>query len=375
MKNTKQMTLEELKEFFSKQLQDGKTITQKELIDSAEKNKLSEEEEDELFDWFSGQDIELNDDDLLENDEDEDGMEEDSLGDEEDIPNSYVDEKKSSKVPDAIKQYLNGIGKIPLLTAEQERETAKKVAEGDAEARDLLISSNLRLVVSMAKEYMNRGLSFQDLIQEGNIGLIRAVEKFDYTKGFRFSTYACWWIRQSLVRAIADQSRDIRIPLHVTEKINQINRVTRQLNQKLDRDPTPEEIAKEIPEMTADKVMEYQKIAMEQTSLDAPTGDEDGTSTLSDFIEDKNAVDPAEFTSDSNMRELVQAMLKELPEREEKIIRMRFGLDDGRPKTLEEVGKECNVTRERIRQIESRALRRLNHNISNKEAYRELKED
>lgn len=257
---------------------------------------------------------------------------------------------------------------MSLLSAEKEYEIAKKVAEGDAEARDILISSNLRLVVSMAKEYTNRGLSFQDLIQEGNLGLIKAVEKFDYSKGFRFSTYATWWIRQSMVKAIANQSKDIRLPVHITEKISLINKVARQLNQKLNREPSAEEIAKEIPNMTTDKVVELQKIAMDLTSLDAPTGDDDGDSTLSDFIEDKNAVDPAIYAKEINAREEINAMLKELPERDEKIIRMRFGLDDGRPKTLDEVGKECNVTRERIRQIESRALRRLNHNFKKEDS-------
>ena len=248
------------------------------------------------------------------------------------------------------------------------------MAEGDKEAKDLLISSNLRLVVAMAKEYLNRGLSFQDLIQEGNIGLMRAVEKFDYSKGFRFSTYATWWIRQSMVRAIADQSHDIRLPVHMTEQITRVKKVERQLLQELNREPTAEEIAAKIDGMTAEKIRDIQKISLDTLSLESPAGDEDN-STLSDFIQDTSAVDPVAYANSSVLREQVDMLLKELPEREEKIVRMRFGLDGtGKPKTLEEVGNECRVTRERIRQIESKALRRLHRSMQINKQFRDLRD-
>lgn len=377
-------TLDAVCNEFLERSRKGEEITQKDLMEEAEKNHLSEEEEDQLFDWVQQQGIffssdeemldeEAGTDDASE-DDNERGPEEEDEPETDDFPDPYIEKGRRKTVGDSVKVYLKEIGQIALLSAQQEYEVAKKVAEGDKEAKDLLISSNLRLVVAMAKEYLNRGLSFQDLIQEGNIGLMRAVEKFDYSKGFRFSTYATWWIRQSMVRAIADQSHDIRLPVHMTEQITRVKKVERQLLQELNREPTAEEIAAKIDGMTAEKIRDIQKISLDTLSLESPAGDEDN-STLSDFIQDTSAVDPVAYANSSVLREQVDMLLKELPEREEKIVRMRFGLDGtGKPKTLEEVGNECRVTRERIRQIESKALRRLHRSMQINKQFRDLRD-
>lgn len=378
------MSLNAIREEILRKNKAGEDIIEKEILETAEKNHLTTDEQENLFEWIHEQNIDLIVDNVEEVEEAEEELADDDEKDSEEEETESEDteeeeraaEEHRKKPADSVKAYLQDIGKIPLLTAEQEVTLAKKIQRGDMAAKEMMINSNLRLVVSMARDYANRGLSFQDLIQEGNIGLMRAVEKFDPDKGFRFSTYATWWIRQSMVRAIADQSRDIRIPVHMTEQINRVNRAQRQLNQELNRDPTAQEIAKRLGEgMTAEKVREIQQIAMDTVSLETPTGDDDNSS-LGDFIQDENAVNPMDFANNTVIKEQINKMLKELPEREEKIVRMRFGLDGtNQPKTLEEVGRQCNVTRERIRQIESKALRRLHHSISTKTDYRDLKKD
>lgn len=264
------------------------------------------------------------------------------------------------KINDPVKMYLKEIGRVDLLTHEQEIELAKRILEGDEQAKKELAAANLRLVVSIAKRYVGRGMLFLDLIQEGNMGLIKAVEKFDYTKGFKFSTYATWWIRQAITRAIADQARTIRIPVHMVETINKLTRIQRQLVQELGREPTAEEIAEKMEGMTPAKVREIQKISLEPVSLETPIGEEDD-SHLGDFIEDEGAMSPDDYASNELLKDELNEVLLELTDREEKVLRLRFGLDDGRTRTLEEVGKEFNVTRERIRQIEAKALRKLKH--------------
>lgn len=264
------------------------------------------------------------------------------------------------KINDPVKMYLKEIGCVDLLTHEQEIELAKRILEGDEQAKKELAAANLRLVVSIAKRYVGRGMLFLDLIQEGNMGLIKAVEKFDYTKGFKFSTYATWWIRQAITRAIADQARTIRIPVHMVETINKLTRIQRQLVQELGREPTAEEIAEKMDGMTPAKVREIQKISLEPVSLETPIGEEDD-SHLGDFIEDEGAMSPDDYASNELLKDELNEVLLELTDREEKVLRLRFGLDDGRTRTLEEVGKEFNVTRERIRQIEAKALRKLKH--------------
>ncbi len=260
-------------------------------------------------------------------------------------------------VDDPVKMYLKDIGKVPLLTAEQEVELAKRILDGDEEAKSKLCEANLRLVISIAKRYTGKNMQFLDLIQEGNIGLLKAVDKFDYTKGFRFSTYATWWIRQSITRAMADQARTIRIPVHMVETINKLGRVSKKLLQELGREPTLEELAKEL-DMPQERVAEIQKIALDPISLESPIGEEED-SKIQDFIEDETSISPVESATRSMLKGQLLAVIDTLTPREQKVIRLRYGLDDGFPKTLEQVGQEFNVTRERIRQIEAKALRKL----------------
>ncbi len=288
--------------------------------------------------------------------DDELDMEEDEEGDIDALDISIPD---SVSIEDPVRMYLKEIGKVPLLSAEEEIELAQRMEEGDEEAKKKLAEANLRLVVSIAKRYVGRGMLFLDLIQEGNLGLIKAVEKFDYRKGYKFSTYATWWIRQAITRAIADQARTIRIPVHMVETINKLIRVSRQLLQELGREPTPEEIAKEM-NMPVERVREILKISQEPVSLETPIGEEED-SHLGDFIQDDQVPVPAEAAAFTLLREQLQEVLETLTDREQKVLKLRFGLDDGRARTLEEVGKEFNVTRERIRQIEAKALRKLRH--------------
>ncbi len=285
----------------------------------------------------------------------------DKIGKEEDIEMDKLDLSlpKGISIDDPVRMYLKEIGKIPLLKPHEEVELAKRMMEGDEIAKQILVEANLRLVVSIAKRYVGRGMLFLDLIQEGNLGLIKAVEKFDYERGFKFSTYATWWIRQAITRAIADQARTIRIPVHMVETINKLIRVSRQLLQELGRDPKPEEIAKEM-DMSEEKVREIMKIAQDPVSLETPIGEEED-SHLGDFIPDEDALAPAEAAAYSLLKDQIEEVLGSLNEREQKVLKLRFGLEDGRARTLEEVGKEFDVTRERIRQIEAKALRKLRH--------------
>lgn len=298
-----------------------------------------------------------NNDLLLEQEPDIENIEEENLGDIENLEDMSVPEGVS--VEDPVRMYLKEIGKVPLLNAQDEAELAKRMEEGDMDARDNLTNANLRLVVSIAKRYVGRGMLFLDLIQEGNLGLIKAVEKFDYRKGYKFSTYATWWIRQAITRAIADQARTIRIPVHMVETINKLIRVQRQLLQKLGREPSPEEIAAEM-HMSVERVMEIKKISQEPVSLETPIGEEED-SHLGDFIPDDNIPVPAEAAAFTLLKEQLTEVLSTLTTREQNVLRLRFGLDDGRARTLEEVGREFQVTRERIRQIEAKALRKLRH--------------
>ena len=294
-----------------------------------------------------GLDLDLDDDSFMKDAEDED------------IDLDAVDLLEGIGTEDPVRMYLKEIGTVPLLTADEELELAQRKADGDEAAKERLIEANLRLVVSIAKRYVGRGMLFLDLIQEGNLGLIKAVEKFDYHKGFKFSTYATWWIRQAITRAIADQARTIRIPVHMVETINKLIRVSRQLLQELGREPTPEEIAAEL-DMPVERVREILKISQEPVSLETPIGEEED-SHLGDFIQDDNVPVPAEAAAQTLLKEQLDEVLDTLTEREQKVLRLRFGMDDGRARTLEEVGKEFDVTRERIRQIEAKALRKLRH--------------
>ena len=367
-------SLEEIKQYLLEQSKKENEINEKDVIDIATKNHLSEDEEEDLFNWIqendeilmSGEDEE---DELDDEDEDED---EDEEEDDSEDTSSQVDRKKSF---DSMKAYLQEIGAVDRLTPEEEIEIGRRAAQGDPEAKEIMINANLRLVVAMARKFLNRGLSYQDLIQEGNIGLMRAVEKFDPDKGFRFSTYATWWIRQSLTRAIADQSRDIRIPVHTTEQIYKIKKIQRELFQEFNREPTPEEIAEKIPGMDAAKVTDLLTVSQDTISLESPTGDEED-STLGDFIKDDSIKGPEDVFKSEALKDQIDKVLKELPEREEAIVRMRFGLDGtGTVKTLDEVGKIYGITKERVRQIENKAMRRLKMIIKTKEEYTDLDEE
>ena len=384
-------SLEEAKEFLLKSKEENANVSQKQFLDAVSALNLDDDTMDDLYNWIDENLIEfidgeeLDEDDVLDDDlNDEDLDEEDSIAEEISQLEKTFANSSHAKINDPVKMYLKEIGQIPLLDPKEEPIIARQIQEGEEakeamknpdlsdeekkklakviadgeQAKQTLISSNLRLVVSIAKKYVGRGMLFLDLIQEGNCGLIKAVEKFDYTKGFKFSTYATWWIRQSITRAIADQARTIRIPVHMVETINKLTRVQRQLVQDLGRDPLPEEIAEKMENISAEKVREIQKIALDPVSLETPIGEEDD-SHLGDFIEDKDTLSPDDYTNNQLLKDEINAVLQGLTEREEKVLRLRFGLLDGRTRTLEEVGKEFNVTRERIRQIEAKALRKL----------------
>lgn len=339
---------EVLKELIEQGKREGKLSTQ-DINDALEELDFDAEQVDKLYSTLENQNIDITDD--LPNEAEEDLT----------LPKEYLELEAgvSEGIDDPVKVYLKEIGRVPLLTPDGEVELAKRMSEGDEDARERLVNANLRLVVSIAKRYVGRGMHFLDLIQEGNLGLIKAVEKFDYTKGFKFSTYATWWIRQAITRAIADQARTIRIPVHMVETINKVKKVSSQLLHENGHDPTAEEIA-EVMNIAPDKVREILRVAQEPVSLETPIGEEED-SHLGDFIPDEEAQVPAEAAYQSLLREQLSDVLSTLTPREEKVLRLRFGLEDGRPRTLEEVGKEFNVTRERIRQIEAKALRKLRH--------------
>ena len=372
--------LDDLKNDLVELNKQGVDIVQTDVVNALDRFEMSDDEIDQFYDWLSSVNIDLIDEsdneDELEDDDylasEDDGDDEDGDKDsEKNIVINYDQASTYTKVNDPVKMYLKEIGRVPLLKAEEEVVIAKRIEKGlkhpkDAklvadgiEAKNELISANLRLVVAIAKKYTGRGMLFLDLIQEGNMGLIKAVDKFDYKKGFKFSTYATWWIRQAITRAIADQARTIRIPVHMVETINKMTRIQRQLVQELGRDPSAEEIAAKMGNgMSAEKVREIQKIALDPVSLETPIGEEDD-SHLGDFIEDKEAMSPDQFANNELLKDEINLVLSTLTEREEKVLRLRFGLEDGRTRTLEEVGKEFDVTRERIRQIEAKALRKL----------------
>ncbi len=348
-----------------------KKIASKKLVDTLDAVDATEEQTEQFYDVLEAAGVEIDVSDVLDLIGSADGLDSPTLDEIDAIENGELeaapteeelaryDDLGEGRLDDPVRMYLKEIGKIKLLTPEEELETAKRMAEGDEEARKRMSEANLRLVVSIAKRYVGRGMQLLDLIQEGNLGLMKAVEKFDYTKGYKFSTYATWWIRQSITRAIADQARTIRIPVHMVETINRVLRTSHSMVQTLGREPTTEEVAKEL-HMDVPKVEEIMKIAQEPVSLETPVGEEED-SHLGDFIQDDDASQPSEEASYTLLREQLEDVLATLTPREQQVLRMRFGLQDGKPHTLEEVGKEFNVTRERIRQIESKALRKLRH--------------
>lgn len=350
--NTAAASLDAISKLLDKGKKTG-VLTYNEIMESLQSVDMSPDEIDELYDTFTKRGI-----DIVDNGNDIGSDDDPNLKDEDDI-DIDLSIPEGINIDDPVRMYLKEIGRVPLLSADEEIKLAKRMEDGDLEAQKRLAEANLRLVVSIAKRYVGRGMLFLDLIQEGNLGLIKAVEKFDYNKGYKFSTYATWWIRQAITRAIADQARTIRIPVHMVETINKLIRVSRQLLQSLGREPSPEEIAKEM-DVSVDRVREIMKIAQEPVSLETPIGEEED-SHLGDFIEDHDAPAPAEAASFVLLKEQLEDVLDTLTEREEKVLRLRFGLDDGRARTLEEVGQNFGVTRERIRQIEAKALRKLRH--------------
>jgi RNA polymerase primary sigma factor len=350
-----ELTLEQVKDQLTEL---GKKIGVLAYDDIAEKMAgfdLEPDQMDEFYEFLGEQGVEL----VGESEEEDPSIKQLAKEDDDEFDLNDLSVPPGVKINDPVRMYLKEIGRVDLLSAEEEIKLANRIEDGDEEAKRRLAEANLRLVVSIAKRYVGRGMLFLDLIQEGNMGLIKAVEKFDYRKGFKFSTYATWWIRQAITRAIADQARTIRIPVHMVETINKLIRVQRQLLQDLGREPTPEEIAEDM-DLTPDKVREILKIAQEPVSLETPIGEEDD-SHLGDFIEDQDATSPSEHAAYELLKEQLEDVLDTLTDREENVLRLRFGLDDGRTRTLEEVGKVFGVTRERIRQIEAKALRKLRH--------------
>ena len=357
MSDKKSVSNEHFNELLHKGKKRGGMLTYAEIMDTLQGEDLTPDEIDDMYEVFNTKGIEIVDEipdtEIIEVPE---LVEIEAAPEEVEIDLSIPE---GISIDDPVRMYLKEIGRVPLLTADEEIHLAKRMENGDEEAKRRLAEANLRLVVSIAKRYVGRGMLFLDLIQEGNLGLIKAVEKFDYNKGYKFSTYATWWIRQAITRAIADQARTIRIPVHMVETINKLIRVSRQLLQEMGREPLPEEIAREM-DITVERVREIMKIAQEPVSLETPIGEEED-SHLGDFIEDQDAPAPAEAASFMLLKEQLEEVLESLTPREEKVLRLRFGLDDGRSRTLEEVGQHFGVTRERIRQIEAKALRKLRH--------------
>lgn len=351
---------EKLKQLLAMAKKKKNVLEYQEIVDFLAELALNEEQIEKVIEHLEKSGIDVL---RITNDDDDDVIDDEEImlseEDEVDMENIDLSVPDGISIEDPVRMYLKEIGKVPLLSADEEVELAKRMAEGDEEAKKRLAEANLRLVVSIAKRYVGRGMLFLDLIQEGNLGLIKAVEKFDYRKGYKFSTYATWWIRQAITRAIADQARTIRIPVHMVETINKLIRVSRQLLQELGREPSPEEIAEEMG-MPVERVREILKISQEPVSLETPIGEEED-SHLGDFIKDDNVPVPADAAAFTLLKEQLEEVLGTLTEREQKVLTLRFGLEDGRARTLEEVGKEFNVTRERIRQIEAKALRKLRH--------------